>query len=31
MIPVGLFTIRQADHADLDRIEELDQLFGTRR
>jgi hypothetical protein len=28
MIPVGLFTIRQADHADLDRIEELDQLFG---
>jgi hypothetical protein len=28
MIPVGLFTIRQAEYADLDRIEELDQLFG---
>jgi len=28
MIPVGLFTIRQADYADLGRIEELDRLFG---
>ena len=28
MIPVGLFTVRQADYADLGRIEELDRLFG---
>ncbi|GIV10815.1 MAG: hypothetical protein KatS3mg020_0306 [Fimbriimonadales bacterium] len=28
MIPVGLFSIRQADSADLGRIEELDRLFG---
>ncbi|MCS6918637.1 MAG: hypothetical protein NZM28_02585 [Fimbriimonadales bacterium] len=28
MIPVGLFSIRQADLTDLGRIEELDRLFG---
>ncbi len=28
MIPVGLFSIRQADYTDLGRIEELDRLFG---
>lgn len=28
MVPVGLFSIRQAEEADLDRIVQLDQLFG---
>ncbi|MCX7924508.1 MAG: hypothetical protein N2554_01710 [Fimbriimonadales bacterium] len=29
MIPVGLFSIRQAEEADLDRVVQLDQLFGS--
>ncbi len=28
MIPVGLFSVRQAEETDLERIVELDQLFG---
>ncbi|MFN3689885.1 MAG: hypothetical protein ACK4UU_03040 [Fimbriimonadales bacterium] len=29
MIPVGLFSIRQAEATDLERIVQLDQLFGS--
>lgn len=29
MIPVGLFLVRQAEEADLERIVQLDQLFGS--